>query len=155
MQPQYSQGWYHGSQKEDNWVARWCLYHSFRYTDRRNRTLYRDVGSGPYITSKARDEINNSLQLQHKLSEQDEMQYVAVKIDSFSVIRGIRPAESLHSSSALGEVVGPVTESSVEHSALGTWDRSSYFPRNEEYPEGSDELLEDTIIVDSANIDCE
>lgn len=33
----YDRGRYIDGPNEENWVIRWCLYHSFRYTDNRNR----------------------------------------------------------------------------------------------------------------------
>lgn len=33
----YERGRYIDGPNEENWVIRWCLYHSFRYTDNRNR----------------------------------------------------------------------------------------------------------------------
>jgi len=57
LQALYAQGWYCDNEKEDNWVVRWCLYHSFRYTDRRNRTLYRGVVSATRIVNEAMSQI--------------------------------------------------------------------------------------------------
>lgn len=37
----YDQGQFFEGPNEENWIIRWCLYHSFRYTDNRNRTRSR------------------------------------------------------------------------------------------------------------------
>lgn len=37
----YNRGQFFEGPNEENWIIRWCLYHSFRYTDNRNRTRSR------------------------------------------------------------------------------------------------------------------
>jgi len=37
----YERGQFFEGANEENWIIRWCLYHSFRYTDNRNRTRSR------------------------------------------------------------------------------------------------------------------
>ncbi|KAF2739773.1 hypothetical protein EJ04DRAFT_294376 [Polyplosphaeria fusca] len=34
--PYYEQGWWTNGDNEENWVARWYLWHSFRYRDNRD-----------------------------------------------------------------------------------------------------------------------
>lgn len=43
--PFYAMGSYFNGGNEENWVVRWCLYHSFRYTDNRNRRTNRPGAS--------------------------------------------------------------------------------------------------------------
>lgn len=45
LQPFYARGYCFAGQTDENWVIRWCLYHSFRYTDKRNPTRTRKLSS--------------------------------------------------------------------------------------------------------------
>jgi len=59
LQPFYARGQHLKDSVEDNWVIRWCLYHSFRYTDKRNRNSFRTSRPSRDVSRKVASSLHH------------------------------------------------------------------------------------------------